>query len=79
MAASKVVRSVFLAADELFWVEELAVGPGPHLVDDGGLEINEDSSRNVLPCAGFAKEGVESIVSSTNSFVTWHLAIRLQK
>lgn len=60
-------------------MEELTVGAGPHFVDDGGLKINKDSSGDVLPCAGFAEEGVESIISSADSFVAWHLAIRLQK
>jgi hypothetical protein len=33
----------------------------------------------VLPRTSFTEKGVEGIISTTNSLVTWHLAIRLQK
>lgn len=79
MATGEVVGSVFLAADELLGVEELAVSAGPHFINDGGLKINKHSPRDVLSCAGLAEKGVESIVTSTDSLITWHLAIRLQK
>lgn len=79
MATSEVVSSVFLAADELLGVEELAVGSGPHLVDDGGLQIHEHGTRNVLSGAGLAEERVEGVVSSTDRLVARHLTIRLPK
>lgn len=52
VAASEVVGCVLLAGDELLGVEELAVGAGADLVDDGGLQIDEDGARDVLAGAG---------------------------
>lgn len=79
MATGEVIGSVFFAADELLGVEQLAVSSGPHFVNDGGLKIYEDGPRDVLPCAGFTEEGVESIITSTDSLIAGHLAIMLQK
>lgn len=39
MSTRKVVSCVFLATDELLWVEELAVCSSPHLINDRGLKI----------------------------------------
>ena len=77
MAASEVVGGVFLAADELLRVEELAVGPGADLVDDGGLQIHEHGAGHVLAGAGLAEERVEGVVASADRLVTRHLAVRL--
>ena len=79
MASGKVVGSVFFAADELLRVEELAVSPGPHLVDDSGLQVKENSPRDMLSGSGFAEKCVEGVVSTTDCFVTGHLSIRLKK
>jgi hypothetical protein len=79
MTTGKIVGSIFLATDELFRVEELAVSSGPHFINDSGLKVNKDSTRDVLPSTSFAEKGVEGIVTSANSLVTWHLAIRLHK
>lgn len=77
MAAGKVVGSIFLAADELLGVEELAVCSSPHFINDSRLKINKDCTRDVLPSSSFAEKGVEGIISTANCLVTWHLAIRL--
>lgn len=61
MSTGKVVCGVFLVGDELLWMEQLAVCPSLHLVDDGGLQINEQGSRDMLPCACFTEERVECI------------------
>lgn len=79
MATGKVVGSIFLATDELFRVEELAVYSSPHFIDDSRLKINKNSAGDVLPCTSFTEKGVEGIVSSANSLVTRHLAIRLHE
>lgn len=79
MASGEVVGGVFFAADELFRVEKLAVGPSPHFVNDSGLQIHEDGTWHVLSGAGLAEEGVEGVVSSSNGLVTRHLSIRLRK
>ena len=77
MSTGEVVGSVFFTADELLRVEELTVSTGSDLVDHGGLKVDEDGAWDVLPRAGFAEEGVESVVTSANGLVTRHLAIRL--
>ncbi|KAG5463241.1 MAG: hypothetical protein BJ554DRAFT_782, partial [Olpidium bornovanus] len=77
VAAGVVVCRVFLARDQLLRVEELAVGAGADLVDDGGLEVDEHRARHVLAGARLGKEGVEGVVSSADSFVGRHLAVGL--
>lgn len=77
MSTGEVVSCVFFTADELFRVEKLTVSTGPDLIDHSGLKVDEDGTWDVLPCTGLTEEGVESIVSSANSLVTRHLAIRL--
>ena len=79
MATSEVVGSIFLAADELLRVKELAISASPHFIDHSGLEIHKNSTRDVLPCSSFAEKGVERIISSSNCFVTWHLPIGLKQ
>ncbi|OAY73790.1 hypothetical protein ACMD2_07750, partial [Ananas comosus] len=77
VATGEVVGGIFLAADELLGVEELAVGSGPHLIDHSGFQINKHSTGDMLPCTCLAEEGVECIITSTDSFIAGHLAIRL--
>ena len=79
MASSKVVSSVFFAADELFRVEKLAVCSSPDLIDDSGLQIQEHGTRDVLSGSSLAEKSVEGIISAANCFVTGHLSIRLKK
>lgn len=66
VAASKVVRGIFLAGDELLRVEQLAVSPHPNLIDDRGLQIYEDRPWYVLSRARLAEECVESIVRDSH-------------
>ena len=77
VTSGEVVGSVFLSGDELLGVEELSVGSGSDLVDDGGLEIEEDGSGDVLSGSGLGEEGVEGIITATDSLIRWHLSIRL--
>ena len=56
VAPGVVVSGVLLASDQLLRVEELAVGPGPHLVDDGGLKVNKDSPGDVLASTGLESQ-----------------------
>ena len=46
--------------------------------DDGGLEIDEDGSRDVLAGTGLGEEGGEGVVT-TVQLVRWHVAVRLRK
>ena len=77
MTTGKVVGSILFPADQLLGVEELAVCSSPHLVNDSGLQIHKNGTGNMLPSTSFAEKGVESIITSPNGLVTWHLAIRL--
>ena len=77
MASGEVVGGIFFTGDELLWMEELAVGSGSDLIDDGGLEIEEDSAGDVLAGTSLGEEGVESIVATTDGLVRGHLTVRL--
>ena len=58
-------------------MEELSVGASADLIDDGGLEIEEDGSWDVLASTSLGEEGVESVVATTDGLVGWHLTIWL--
>jgi hypothetical protein len=77
MSSGEVVGSVFFTGDELLWMEELSVGSGSDLIDNGWLEIEEDGSWNVLTSTSLGEEGVESIVTTTDGFIGWHLTVWL--
>ena len=79
VATSVVVGSVLLARHHLLWVEELSVGASPDLVDDGGLQIEEDSPWNVLPRTSLAEEGGERVILGLVSFHSRDLTIGLRK
>ena len=79
VSTGKVVGSILLAADELLGVEELTVGSSPHLINHSGFKIDKDSTGYMLSSTSLTEEGVESIITSTDSLVTWHLAIRLKQ
>ena len=70
VAPGVVVGGVLLPGDELLGVEELPVDPGPHLVDDGGLQVDEDSPGDVLARTGLNREvKVSQLKTSTVSLV----------
>lgn len=55
----------------------MSVSSGSDLIDDSGFEIEEDGSGDVLSGTSLREEGVEGIIATTDSFVGWHLTIRL--
>jgi len=77
VTTSEVVGGIFLTRDELLRMEELSVGTSSNLIDDGGLEIEEDASGDVLASTSLGEEGVEGIITTTDGFVRRHLTIRL--
>jgi len=77
VTTGKVVGGVLLTGDELLGVEELTVGTGTDLVDDGGLEIEEHTSGDVLASTSLGEEGVESVVATTDSLIGGHLTVGL--
>ena len=44
-------------------MEKISVGAGADLVDNVGLEIAVNGTRNVLALAGLGEEGAEAVVS----------------
>lgn len=70
MASGEVVSSIFFPGDKLLRMEKLPVCSSTDLVDNSGLEIDEDGSGDMLPSAGLAEESVESIVRYTNGRIT---------
>jgi len=77
VTTGEVVGGILLTGDELLGVEELAVGTSADLIDDGGLEIEEDATGDVLTGTSLGEEGVEGIVTATNGLVRWHLTVGL--
>jgi len=77
VTTGEVVGSVFLTGDELLGVEELSVGTGTDLIDDGGFEIEEDATGDVLASTSLGEEGVEGIVATTDGLVGRHLTVWL--
>ena len=77
MSASIVVRSVLFATDELLGVEQLAVGARADLVDDRGLQVEEDAAGDVLAGTRLREEGVERVVLDADGLVGRHRAVRL--
>ena len=75
-AGKHVPRAVFLAGDQLLWVEELTVGAGSDFVDDGWFEVNKDATWDVLASTSLGEEGVERVVAAANGLVGRHLAVR---
>jgi hypothetical protein len=77
MSSGEVVGGIFFTGNELLWMEELSVGSGSDLIDNGWLEIEEDSSWDVLTGTSLGEEGVESVVTTTDGFIGRHLTVRL--
>ena len=77
MSTSVVIRGILLSGDELLGMVQLSVGSRTNLVNDGGLEIDENTSGDVLSCSGLREEGVEGIITSSDGLVRGHLSVRL--
>jgi len=66
VTAGVVVGGILLAGDELLGVEELLVGAPANLVNDTGLEVDEDGTGDVLAGTSLGEEGGEGIVALTD-------------
>jgi len=77
VATSEIVCSIFFTGDQLLRVKQLTVGTSADLINDRGLQIDEDGTGNVLAGAGLGEKGVEGIITATDGLVGRHLAIRL--
>ena len=47
------------------------------LTDNGGLQVDKHSARDVLPSTGLAEKGVGGVVASADGLVGRHLSVRL--
>ena len=74
VAASVVVGGVLLPGHQLLRVEELTVGSSSNLVNHRWLKVDKDGPGDVLASPGLGEEGVEGVISATNSLVRGHLA-----
>ncbi len=72
-----IIRRILLPGDELLGVEQLAVGARADLVDDRGLEVEEDAAGDVLAGTRLREEGVERVVLDADGLVGGHRAVRL--
>ena len=77
MSSGEVVSGVFFTGDKLLWMEELSVGTGSNLINDGWLKIEHNGSWDVLTSTSLGEEGVESVVTTTDGLIGWHLTIWL--
>jgi len=77
VSSGEVVGGILLSGDELLGVEQLSVGSGSDLIDDGGFEIEEDGSGDVLAGTSLGEEGVEGVVTTTDGLIGGHLTVRL--
>jgi hypothetical protein len=73
--SDEIASCVLLAGDQLFRVQQLSVGTGSDLVNDGWLKIQEHKSKEVLAGTRLREEGVESIIA--DSLIRSHLPVRL--
>ena len=56
MTSGVIVGGIFLSGHQLLRVKKLTVSSGPDLVDDGRLEVDKDSTGDVLSGAGFCRQ-----------------------
>jgi hypothetical protein len=74
---SVVVGGIFFTSDQLLWMEQLPVGSGPNLVDNGWFKINENSPWHVFAGTSLREKGVEGVVTTADSFIGRHLTVWL--
>jgi hypothetical protein len=77
VTSGEVVSGIFFSGDELFWVEKLSVGSSSDFINNGWFQIEHNGSWDVFTGTGFREKGVESIISSSDGFVRWHLTVWL--
>ena len=77
VASGEVVSGILFSRDDLFRMEELAVGASSDLIGDSGFEIQEYGARHVFAGSSLGEESIEGVVSASNCFVRGHLAIGL--
>jgi len=77
VTTSVIVGGIFLSGDQLFGVEQLAVGTSTDFVNDGRFEIDENGTRDVFSSTSLREEGVERVIATSEGLVRGHLTIGL--
>ena len=77
VTSGEVVGGILLSGDELLGVEQLSVGSSSDFIDDSWFQIKEDTSGDVLTSSSLGEESVESIITTSNGLVGWHLTVGL--
>ena len=67
--SGEVVGGIFFSGDQLLRMEELSVGSGSDLIDDGRFEVEEDAAGDVFAGSSFGEECVEGIITTSDGFV----------
>merc|ERR1719290_87034 len=75
VSSGVVVSGVLLSVDELLGMVQLTVGSASGLIDDSRLQIDEDSSWDVLASPSLGEEGLEGVVPE--GLVGGHVAVGL--
>ena len=75
VAPGVVVGSVLLSVDQLLRMVKLTVSSNSGLVNDSWLQVNEDSSWNMIATSSLGEEGLEGVISE--GLVRGHMTIRL--
>ena len=58
-----------LSSKELFGVEQLSVSSSPDFIHNRGLQIHEDTPRDMFTRSGLTEEGVEGVVSTSHGLI----------
>ena len=75
VAPGVVVGGVLLSVDQLLRMVKLTVSSNSGLVNDSWLQVNEDSSWNMIATSSLGEEGLEGVISE--GLVRGHAAIGL--
>jgi len=72
-----IIGSIFLTGDQLLRVVKLSISTSSDFIKWSRFKIKEDRSWDVLSGTSLREEGVERIITATDSLIGRHLTIRL--
>ena len=58
-------------------MEELSVSTSSNFINNGGFQVKEDTSGDVLTSTSLGEEGVESVITTSDCLIRGHLSVRL--
>lgn len=62
LSSSEVICCIFFAWYQIFRMEHLSISASANFINDSGLEINHDWSRDILAAGSFSKESAKRLV-----------------